>query len=116
MVCEAVRRYLRWNRLRGRWGHGGGMEGVWRCSDVGRATSWYCSTYKGEYATPKCIFLTTCLRWFFAQIRRRPLKVSHCRWDWGHPIQRSREPTAGRLSERLALAYGNPYPSRTKLM
>jgi hypothetical protein len=28
-------------------GHGAGMEGVWRCSDVGRATNWYCLTYKG---------------------------------------------------------------------
>src|ERR1017187_6719351 len=24
------------------WGHGGRMEGVWRDSDVGRTTSWYC--------------------------------------------------------------------------
>ena len=37
------------------------MEGVWRHSDVGRATIWYCSTYQGEDATPKCLFLTTCL-------------------------------------------------------
>src|ERR1039458_5447596 len=24
------------------WGHGGRMEGVWRYSDVGRTTSWFC--------------------------------------------------------------------------
>jgi hypothetical protein len=37
------------------------MEGVWGGSDVGRTTSWYCDTYKGDDATPKCSFLTTCL-------------------------------------------------------
>jgi hypothetical protein len=50
------------------------MEGVWRDSDVDRATIWYCSTYKSEAATPKCSFLTTCLPWFFAQIRKSPFK------------------------------------------
>jgi hypothetical protein len=46
------------------------MEGVWRGSDVGRATSWYCSTYKGEDSTPKCSFMTPCL-WWCAELRKR---------------------------------------------
>ena len=41
------------------------MERARRCSDVGRATSWYYATYKGENPTLKGIFLTTGLPWSF---------------------------------------------------
>ena len=44
------------------------MEGVWRCSDVGRATSWYCATYKGDNTTTKCIALSTSLLLFLTQM------------------------------------------------
>ena len=49
------------------------MEEVWKCSDVGRATIWYCSSYQGEDATPKCLFLTTSLTVLFARMSFPPL-------------------------------------------
>ena len=52
------------------------MEGVWRCSDVGRATSWYCSTYKGEETTPKCSFLSTSFPLFLTQTTLRPSRFA----------------------------------------
>jgi hypothetical protein len=62
------------------------MAGVGRWSDVGRATSCYCATYKGLDATHKCIFLTTCQRWVFAQMRNPPLKRPK---PVGHPLSRN---------------------------
>ena len=47
------------------------MEGVWRCSHVGRTTIWYYLTYKGNVVPIKGSFLTNCLPWFSA-IKRTP--------------------------------------------
>ena len=41
------------------WGHGTGMEGVW-----------YWDGHYPEDVTPKCSFFTTCVAWFFAEMRR----------------------------------------------
>ena len=47
------------------------MEGVWRGSDVGRTTSWYCLTYKGSKTTPKYSFLITWIRLYWPPVPRR---------------------------------------------
>jgi hypothetical protein len=61
------------------------MGGLWGASDVGRTTSWYCSTYKGENSASKCGLLTDCLSWFFATMSKHLLKFA-----LGHPKSRSR--------------------------
>jgi hypothetical protein len=77
------------------------MEGVWRDSDVGRTSIWYCSTYKGEDATPKCIFLTTYLPWFYPQMRKPPRKFPpghSCRIALARSLSHRKQRSAARTA------------------
>ena len=62
------------------------MEGVWRGSDVGRTTSWYCLTYKGSKTTPKYSFLITWIRLYWPSVPRRTGTDPETHWRAGRVV------------------------------